>query len=153
MSSEASGSTAPATRSFVLCVVQRGERFLLIQERKFEQGWYFPAGAVDDGESIFAAAVRETREEAGVHVTLRGVWRIEHRSAAPARLRVFFAAETADTALKTQADKHSLGARWFTRAEVAALSNDGLLRGDEVLEVIDFVLSSPPLLPLSLWQA
>jgi hypothetical protein len=35
-------------------------------------------GAVDPGESLTGAAVRETMEEAGVHVTLKGVLGIEY---------------------------------------------------------------------------
>ena len=37
-----------------------------------------PGGAVDPGESLTGAAVRETMEEAGIHVTLKGVLGIEY---------------------------------------------------------------------------
>lgn len=146
--------------AFALVVVRHADRFLLIQERKFEQSWYFPAGRVDPGERLVDAAVREAREETGLAVRLTGLYRLEHRPAPPApgplgpgpesvRLRVFFAAEAVDPTArpKEQPDAHSLRAVWLTRAEIG----DGrALRGDEVLDVIDGVLAGAPVHPLDL---
>src|SRR5436190_46427 len=53
----------------VLVVVPRGDQFLLVQELpKFDRTWYLPAGGVEPGESLIEAAIRETKEEAGVDI-------------------------------------------------------------------------------------
>lgn len=128
--------------AFALVVVRHRERFLLVEERDGE--WYFPAGRVDPGETISEAALRETREEAGVDVRLTGVYRIEQRpTAAPKlgmRIRAFFAAVPIDAndALKSTSDEHSRRAAWLTLDEI----RDGRpLRGDEVLDVLTAVAS------------
>ena len=41
------------------------------------RGWWLPGGRVDPGESFEKAALRETLEEAGIHVNLKGVLRVE----------------------------------------------------------------------------
>lgn len=136
------------TWSFAMVVARLGRRFLVVRERKHGQLWYLPAGRVEPGESFALAAVRETREEAGVPVTLEGVLRVEH-SPSPdgSRMRVFFVARaTDDTPPKTAADEHSLEARWVTMDELAALP----MRGEEVRAVFAYVLAGGAVHPLSL---
>jgi phosphatase NudJ len=121
------------TWSYVFAVVQKGERFLLVQETKHGQTWYLPAGRVEPHESLVAAVHRVTLEEAGVPIVLDGLLRVERtvRAGSGVRLRVFFAARPADdTPPKSVADSESLGAAWFTLAEAERLP----LRGDDVLE-------------------
>src|SRR5690606_33288147 len=43
-----------------------------------DRGWYFPAGAVEPGESLFDAARREALEETGIDVEPAYVLRIDH---------------------------------------------------------------------------
>lgn len=126
--------------AFALVLVRHEERFLLVEERDGE--WYFPAGRVDAGETISEAALRETREEAGIDVRLTGVYRIEQRPTPPPktgmRIRAFFAAVPIDasTPLKSTSDEHSRRAAWLTLDEI----RDGRpLRGDEVLDVISAI--------------
>src|SRR5207244_8580287 len=78
---------------FALVVVRKGDRFLLVHERKHGQLWYLPAGRVEPGETLADGALRETLEETGVRVRLEGILRVEH-SPSPngARCRVFFTA-------------------------------------------------------------
>lgn len=123
--------------AFALVLVRHRERFLLVEERDGE--WYFPAGRVDPGETISEAALRETREEAGIDVRLTGIYRIEQRpTASPQfgmRIRAFFAAVPVDAnaAPKSTSDHHSRRAAWLTLDDI----RDGRrLRGDEVLDVI-----------------
>jgi 8-oxo-dGTP pyrophosphatase MutT (NUDIX family) len=138
------------TWSFALVVVRLGHRFLMVHERKHGQGWYLPAGGVEAGESFVEAARRETREEAGVAITLDGILRIEHRPIPDgARCRVLFVAHPSDdTPPKQEADHDSLGAGWFTLDEIRALP----LRGDEVLQLLEEVAAGAPVYPLSLLQ-
>lgn len=67
--------TAPAANSMVPSVnvvVADADRILLI--RRTDNGnWAVPGGAIDLGESMIAAAVRETREESGVDCEITGL--------------------------------------------------------------------------------
>jgi 8-oxo-dGTP pyrophosphatase MutT (NUDIX family) len=139
---------ASATWFFALVVVRMGDRFLLVHERKHGQTWYLPAGRVEPGEEITAAALRETLEETGVPVALDGILRIEHNPGYEAtRVRVFFHARPdGDPTPKQAADEHSLEARWVTLAEMRQLP----LRGHEVAEICQSVLQGAPVHPLTL---
>ncbi len=136
------------TYAFALVVVRRGHQFLLVHERKHGQRWYFPAGRVEPGESLEAAARRETLEEAGIDIELEGILRIEH-SPTPtgARMRVFFVARPVDdTPPKSTPDDESLGAAWVGLDELRALP----LRGEEVFDVLDHVARGGQIFPLSM---
>jgi ADP-ribose pyrophosphatase YjhB (NUDIX family) len=62
-------SIVPAATAFVL---DSQERVLLI--RRTDNGlWAIPGGAQDFGESIAKAAVRETKEEAGIDIEITGI--------------------------------------------------------------------------------
>src|SRR5215212_9055650 len=68
--------TAPAATVIVpsVFVAVRGpaERLLLV--RRCDSGtWELPGGRVDIGETAVDAAIRETAEEAGVHVVVTGL--------------------------------------------------------------------------------
>lgn len=125
------------THAFSLVLVKNGRRFLLVHERK-HGGWYVPAGRVEPGETFQHAALRETREEAGIDVVLEGVLKLEQRPG-PSFLRlraIFLARPKDDTPPKSVADEHTLEAGWFSLEEARQLS----LRGDEVEELLSSVL-------------
>ncbi|EQC27492.1 hypothetical protein SDRG_14695 [Saprolegnia diclina VS20] len=125
---------------FAVVVVRhpRTKRWLAVQETsKHNRLWWLPAGRVETGETFPAAAVRETREEAGIDIRLIGILRVEHTPLGPQsdRMRIVFYAEPmdADAPLKTTADDESLGAVWTTVSELEAWNAAGQLRGKELL--------------------
>ena len=138
------------TWCFALVVVRKGDRFLLIQESKYGEPWYLPGGRVEAGESFADAAVRETREEAGVPVRVTGVIRIEHSpTKAGSRIRILFLAEpTDDTAPKSEPDDESLRAEWVSLDELSSYT----LRGEEVAELFAYVAGGGAVYPLELLQ-
>ena len=138
------------TWCFALVVVRKGDRFLLVQESKYGQPWYLPAGRVEAGESFAVAAVRETLEEAGIPVRVTGLIRIEYSpSPAGARMRVIFLAEpTDDTPPKTEPDDESLGAAWVALDDLANYT----LRGPEVAELFAYIAAGGAVYPPELLQ-
>jgi phosphatase NudJ len=132
---------------FALVVVRRGDRFLVVHERKHGQRWYLPAGRVEPGETLIAAAVRETFEETGVPVIVDGVVRVEHTVYPDsARVRVIFTAKPADdTPPRSVANEESLGAKWVSVDELDRLD----LRGDEVRELFGYVAGGAQIHPLT----
>lgn len=136
------------TWTFAMVVVRRGDTFLLVHERSHGQSWYLPGGRVEPGEEIEGAAMRETLEEAGVHIVLEGLLRVEHSPdrSGSARCRVFFVARPdGDPTPKSTPDEESLEARWVTLDEAAKLP----LRGPEVVEILRYVATGGAIYPLS----
>lgn len=136
------------TWTFVLVVVRRDDRFLVVHERKHGQLWYLPAGRVELGESLHEAAHRETLEESGIPIVLEGVLHLQHTPVplSGTRLRVVFVARPADDRPpKSVPDEESLEARWVTLEELDELP----LRGDEVRRLCEHVASGGAIYPLA----
>jgi len=54
-------------------IIRSHDDHLVLVRRAIEPGygkWVFPGGFVDRGEAVLAAAVREAREEAGLHIRI-----------------------------------------------------------------------------------
>ncbi len=123
----------------VACVVAQGERYLMVEEKVNGRIVYNqPAGHLDDGESLAAAALRETLEETGWTVQLQhliGVhqWRsTEHGEAV---LRFSFAARPLSHDAGRPLDADINRAIWMSRQEIASLGER--LRSPLVLLSID----------------
>jgi 8-oxo-dGTP pyrophosphatase MutT (NUDIX family) len=131
------------TTLVVLAVVPHEGRYLVVEER--DGTFYLPAGRVEPGENLIAAAVRETAEEAGIAIGLRGVLGFDHAwRDGRAKLRFVFVGYPAlVTPPKSRADSHSRGARWVTRGELRQLP----LRDAEVLTWIEKYERAEVLLP------
>ncbi|MCB0877120.1 MAG: NUDIX domain-containing protein [Solirubrobacterales bacterium] len=133
---------------FALAVVRRGDRFVLVHERKHGQLWYLPGGRAEPGEALVDAARRETLEEAGIHIVPEALIRVEHspRADGGARCRAIFLARPADdTPLKSAPDEESLGAAWVSLEDL----DDCPLRNDEVAQLIRYVAAGEHVQPLS----
>jgi len=130
------------------CVLEQDGTYLLVQEKqqKVYGLWNLPAGRVDEGETIEAAAVRETREESGYDVVLEGKIGAEHSDAQRPVLHAF-KGRIMGGDLKFDPDE-LLDARWFTLAEVREAHKQGKLRADWVLNAIEHVAAKQPLLPI-----
>jgi len=130
----------------VACIVPRGEKFLLVEEdvrgkRVLNQ----PAGHLESGESLTAAALRETCEETGWDVNLTHLVGIyQWANGDGAFLRFTFAAEPVRHDPARTLDTGIVRALWMTRAEIATSRN---LRSPMVLRGIDDFLSGK-LVPL-----
>jgi ADP-ribose pyrophosphatase YjhB (NUDIX family) len=129
---------------FVLAVVPFEDRYLVVQER--DGTFYLPAGRVEPGENLVAAVVRETIEEAKQLVGVLGLLAIDHDLITPTQQRmrfVFVCYRGVNLPTKSEADHHSRGAAYMTRAEIVKLP----LRHPEVLSLIDAYETGRPLMP------
>lgn len=151
MSPVASAAAVWRPHATVACIVPRDERYLMVEEpingrAMFNQ----PAGHLEDGESVFAAAVRETLEETGWNVELQHLvgiqqWRsTEHGDMV---LRFSFAARALGREAEYKLDPDITRALWLTRGEIAALGDR--LRSPLILRSIDAWLAGQRL-PLSI---
>jgi 8-oxo-dGTP pyrophosphatase MutT (NUDIX family) len=127
----------------VAAVVEHDGRFLLVEERtadgvRLNQ----PAGHLDPGESLLAAAVRETLEETAHAFTptrLIGIylWRTPPRAhgAATTYLRLAFGGELGARQADRALDHGIVRTLWLTRAQLAARSDEH--RSPLVLRCVD----------------
>ena len=101
-----------------------GQTFLLVRAKKDPTAWIFPKGHIDPGETAQDAALRELREEGGVHGTVIGlVGTLEFMSGAePVRVDYF-----AVRAIGAAQPSESRERRWCVYEDaLSLLSFDGL---------------------------
>lgn len=123
----------------VACVVADGNRFLMVEEdirgtRQFNQ----PAGHLDPGESLAAAALRETLEEAGWDVELDcfiGVQQWHSPVHGEQIVRFAFGAHPLAHHPERTLDAGIVRAVWLPYSEIAALGDR--LRSPLVLATLD----------------
>lgn len=132
-------------------------RWLAVRETK-NRGWWLPAGLVDPGETFQEVAHRETLEEAGILVELKGVLRVEHSVCGPtdARMRVIFYAEPLDETQrpKQTPDKESEEARWVTLSELVTLGRvKPGLRGTELLDWGNYIEGGGGISPMTIFTS
>jgi len=117
----------------VAAIVEKDGKFLLVEERRLindrgEFGIVYnqPAGHVDEGESIMAAAIRETLEETRWEVKLKNLIGI-YIFTAPANgvtyHRYCFSAEPIKHHASSELDDGILDAKWFSWEEIQQLNN------------------------------
>ena len=105
--------------SIVVRLDAREPQVLLVTARRNPRNWIFPKGHIEKGESPEAAALRETREEAGVSASLIGPAGILEYGflGAKARVEYFLVSLLARRGRRRMAGSGS-GADWTTRSTV-----------------------------------
>ncbi len=104
-----------------------GGRILLVKRSPHQWGggrWCFPCGFVEWGEDVRAAAIRETREEAGVEVVLGDVVQVGSNFHDPKKptIGVWFAATLADPTATPKAGDDAVDVGWFDPADPPPLA-------------------------------
>lgn len=137
--SNTSGEWYP--HAVVATIVENAGRFLLVEELVDGQAVINqPAGHVDEGETILAAAIRETLEETAWQVEpteLVGMY-VLHASNGVSYHRLCFVARAIGQTDKPL-DKDIIRAHWLTRDEL--ISGKYRLRSPLVLKCIDDYLA------------
>jgi len=123
--------------SLIICRNSKG-KWLCVKESR-NRGWWIPGGKLDHGDDFYSAALRETREEAGIDIDIKGVLRVEENFyGSEGRLRVIFYAEpkNQDQIPKQKADIESEKAEFLTLKEIENLvknpTKNDFIRGDEI---------------------
>lgn len=118
------------------CLIKQDGKYLLVQEgQPGARGlWNLPAGHVDKGEELEAAAVREAKEETGYDVQLIKEIAIYHETATKSVKHVYLAVITGGE-LKPQPEE-ILDVKWLTLDEIESLYKAGLIRKPWVWDVI-----------------
>jgi 8-oxo-dGTP diphosphatase len=99
-------------------IVRTADDRIVLVRRAIEPGyglWVFPGGYVDRGETVTAAALRETREEAGLDVRLDGLVNIYSYPGRPIIIIVYTASILGG---ELRIDDESLEARLFAADDI-----------------------------------
>lgn len=99
-------------------IVEHGGRVLL-QQRAIEPGlgkWTFPGGFLEMGETPEAGAVRETKEEVGLDVTITALHGVYARPRVGITLVVYLGTSETDAAIV--GDFESMAVRWYGPDEI-----------------------------------
>eukprot|EP01041_Mallomonas_annulata_P006886 gene6886-13962_t len=143
------------TFSLVVCKHPLTHKYLLCQEFA-NQGYWLPGGAVDAGETLQTAAIRETQEEAGINIELKGILALEYDvrqgnrgHSSYIRMRIIFYAEPIDLNQlpKSSPDFESVGACWCSEQEIKSILK---LRGNEPRQWVKYLSSGGVIHPLSM---
>ncbi len=130
----------------VATIVEQNQRFLLVEEMSHQRRVFNqPAGHVDENESIFDAAIRETLEETGWQVSLQGfigTYIYQAPENGVTYYRFCFAAK-AEKRITDQLDQDILAAHWMDMKQIQALGEQ--LRSPLVLKCIEDYQQRDPL--------
>ncbi|MEH6517753.1 MAG: NUDIX hydrolase [Halioglobus sp.] len=125
----------------VATVIEREGRYLLVEERDKTSGemvFNQPAGHLEQGESLVAAAYRETMEETGWEIGLTGVLSVSLYTA-PSNgityLRTTFVGTAVRQAEGAVLDSDIHAVHWFSPDEIRA--NSARMRSPMVLASIE----------------
>ena len=133
------GPDAPAPTSTVpsvnVAVANQAGQILLIR-RSDNDNWALPGGAVDLGESLTQAAVRETREESGIDCEITGVSGIYtdpghvmlYTSNGEVRREFSIVLTARATGGQPTPSKETTEVRWVPRDEIADYQMDPSMR-------------------------
>jgi 8-oxo-dGTP pyrophosphatase MutT (NUDIX family) len=119
-------ATFPA--AVVVAVVNPREELLLLESRRRRGVWEPVNGAVDDGETLLEAALREVREEAGADLRVRPLGVVhastfEYDASVPRMISVLFVMAHEGGAPVAGDDMEGSAVRW---ASLSAIEADGL---------------------------
>ncbi|MBT2788982.1 MULTISPECIES: NUDIX hydrolase [unclassified Halomonas] len=131
-------------RSTAACVIQQGERFLIVEEQRGGPQSVFnqPAGHIEPGEGPIAAILREVQEETAWRVSLTGYLGLYvfHSDAGQTFHSHGFVAEPLNK-LDLALDPDIFATHWLTLEQIRALDHQSRLRSPLVLKRIEDALS------------
>jgi 8-oxo-dGTP diphosphatase len=118
------------------CLVEKDGKYLMVQEGGPDVYglWNFPAGQIDEGETIEEGAIREAKEESGYDVKLGEEVGLFHESI-DLKIKHIFKAEIIGGEPTPQEDE-ILDVKWFTFDEVSKLNDEKKLRAWWIFDLI-----------------
>ena len=110
------------------CIIRKENKILMVKlaKKRWLNQWDFPAGHLEDGETLMEAAIRETKEESGCTVKLTGILPIQHELIDEKTLvHVRFVAEIVEEKIEFNTNE-ILDAKWIDIKEIEKMTKEQL---------------------------
>ncbi len=121
------------------CLVEKDGKYLLIKEaeKKHYDQYNLPGGAVEEGETIQDAAIREVKEETGYDVELTGALPIQTILRDNQTIYKFlFVARIVGGSMEERDNREVLGVEWLSKEDLKSLEKDSLRSGNSIFKAI-----------------
>lgn len=129
--------------------VKKDNKILMVQENKegIKGKWNMPAGKLEDGESIIETAIRETKEETNLDISIKGLIAIQETISSLGQLLIlYFLGEYESGTIKY--DKKEISdVKWMTEEEILSLDKKQI-RGAETIKDI-LKMAKETIIPLN----
>ena len=118
-------------------IIKKDNKILMVQEaqEKCYGKWNFPAGHLEDGETIFEGAIREIYEETGCKVKLTKVLPILSTKK-NGRIMIVFIADLLEENIKFDTSE-ILDVKWFVIEDIKNMPEKDLRNKKMLLEMIN----------------
>ncbi len=129
-------------------IIEKDDKFLFVKETKPSAvgKWGLPGGKLEEGESITDCVRREVMEETGYHVTSENLLGIINKTATHEGntvIRFFYSCRISST----QASTAEHESKFLSIDDVRVLNGKGLIRGDEILRLLEAAINHSILEP------
>ena len=121
------------------CLIEKDGKYLMVKEaqKKYYEQYNIPGGAVEEGETIQDAAIREFKEETGYDVELTGALPIQTILRDNQTIYKFlFVARIVGGSMEERDNKEILGVDWLSKEDLKRLDKDALRSGNSVFKAI-----------------
>ena len=127
--------------------VKKDNKILMVQENKdgIKGKWNMPAGKLEDNESIIECAIRETKEETNLNISIKGLISIHQISSSVGQLIIIYlVGEYISGEIKFD-NKEISNVKWMSKKEILQIKDN--IRGKETIEKI-VLLAQKKCIPL-----
>ena len=117
--------------------VKKENKILMVQENKVgKKGkWNMPAGKLDNNESVIEAAIRETKEETGIDVDVKGLIAIQETVSSLGQLIILYFLGEYKSGEIAFDNEEIADVKWMTEEEIKNLDKN-IIRGGETIDDI-----------------
>jgi len=122
------------------CIIEKDNKILMVKEakKKCYGQWNFPAGHLEENETIKEAAIREVYEETGCKVELTGVLPVVHEFNKNENLiMVRFVAKIEEENIKFN-ENEILDVKWIDIEDIKNMKEDELRGYNMSLKFLDY---------------
>lgn len=122
-----------------VCIKSKNNELLMVQEagKDIKGLLNFPMGKLDDGETIFEGAIRETKEETGFDVKLTSILSIQNYVSEKGGnlIKITFNADIVSGEIKFDTDE-IMNVKWIPINELEQMSNKELRSYNSLIDII-----------------
>ena len=128
--------------------IKKDNKILMVQENKESKKgkWNMPAGKLDNNESIIDAAIRETKEETGIDINIKGLIAILENVSSIGQLVVFYFMGEYKSGEIEFDNEEIADVKWMTEKEIKNLDKNTIRGGETIDDILE--LAKKDLIPL-----